>query len=180
MKNLKVLGLSILFFLLVSGCGAEEPTGSGSGVEENTIGAKPVEPSAETVCAFCNMEIYHKDHEMGVFSAQAITEQDEHLFFDDSGCILNYERKTGEELTEKWVRDYLTSEWLKVDATTPVKSDLKTPMKYGYSFFENEEKAKEFIENNQNLNPALTDWESIDEVANERYKKKMKMQNDNN
>ena len=32
------------------------------------------EPEEETTCEMCNMKVYMKDHDMGVFSAQAIKE----------------------------------------------------------------------------------------------------------
>ena len=32
------------------------------------------EPKEDTICEMCNMKVYMKDHEMGVFSAQAIKE----------------------------------------------------------------------------------------------------------
>lgn len=45
------------------------------------------EPTEETVCAMCNMKVYTKDHEMGVFSAQAIKADGSIAFYDDIGCL---------------------------------------------------------------------------------------------
>ena len=44
------------------------------------------------------MKIYTKDEEMGASTAQAIKADGTHVFFDDSGCLLNAARKYNEEL----------------------------------------------------------------------------------
>ena len=48
------------------------------------------EPEENTICEMCNMKVYMKDHEMGVFSAQAKRRWN-HRFYDDIGCLLNAE-----------------------------------------------------------------------------------------
>lgn len=161
MKKLSLMFFSLLIIFALSGCGSND--------------AGPIEPTKEHVCAFCNMEVYTKDEEMGVFTAQAIDSNGNHLFFDDSGCLLNYERKTGEALSEKWVRNYLTKEWIAAKDAVPVHADMKTPMKYGYSFFATQEDADKFVNENTNVNAVLSSWDEIDQVSNERYMKKMKM-----
>lgn len=135
---------------------------------------EPVEPDENTLCAVCNMKVYPHDHEMGVFTGQGITKSGETVFFDDVGCILNYERATGEELKIQWVRDYETLEWTETNKAIPVKTNLKSPMKWGYVFFDSREKAERFIAENSELNGEITDWETIDQLAAERYEKKMK------
>lgn len=179
LKKLYVIFMTIMAIIIISGCSSKDSANVKKEGEESQLSG-PSEPANKTVCAFCNMEVYQKDHEMGVFTGQAVTKEGETLFFDDSGCILNYERKAEEKLAKRWVRDYVTSEWIEADAATPVQSAVKTPMKYGYSFFKDEVDAKAFIHENPNLNPALTNWESIDDVANNRYQKKMKMQKEQN
>ncbi|MGM9929183.1 MAG: nitrous oxide reductase accessory protein NosL, partial [Bacillus sp. (in: firmicutes)] len=116
-------------------------------------------------------------HDMGSFTAQGVTEDGEHVFFDDSGCLLNYERKTGTELAASWVRDYQTDEWVEADDTVVVKSDIATPMKYGYAFFSNQEEADAFIAGHADLNAELVTWDDVDAVSNERYMKKMQKMN---
>lgn len=203
MKKWIVLCYTILMVGLLAACGTnnsptKEPseteavnetnmseeaseTESTNGTNASEEGAyEPKEPTAEDLCAFCNMKIYTKDETMGVFTGQGVTKSGETLFFDDSGCILNYERKAGEELEQAWVRDYLTSEWIDSDSAIPVKSDVQTPMKYGYSFFADKESAQYFIAENSNLNPSMTDWAAIDTISNERYIKKMRMQKESN
>lgn len=189
MKRLSLFGLTIILSMMLAACGPSKSTVENpNNAEKATQTAsnkpnesnEPNEPTTDTVCAFCNMKVYAREEQMGVFTAQAITHDHKHLYFDDSGCILNYERKTGDELTQKWVRDYLTSEWVDADTAVPVKSDVQTPMKYGYSFFSNQEDAETFIANHSELQPSITDWESIDSVANERYQKKMQMQKEQN
>lgn len=145
---------------------AEEPQG-----DENVL--EPIEPEEDTVCAICNMKVYGKDHEMGIFSGQGITQDGETVFFDDVGCIMNYDDAKGSALKTQWVRDYDTLEWTKTSEAIPVKTDLKSPMKWGYVFFDSKEKADKFIEENGDLNPAIADWQEIDTMAAERYQKKM-------
>lgn len=135
----------------------------------------PHEPGEDDVCAFCNMKVYPEADPMGVFTAQAKTKDGEYVFFDDSGCLLNSPRRDNAEYEEKWVRDYVTSEWINAETAVPVKADLKTPMKYGYAFFKDTESAEKFISENSDKNPAMATWEQIDQIANERYMKKMKM-----
>lgn len=139
--------------------------------DENTH--EPIEPTEDTVCAICNMKVYGKDHEMGVFSGQGIIQDGKTVFFDDVGCIMNYDNAKGSALQTQWVRDYETLEWTETSEAIPVKTDLKSPMKWGYVFFDSEEKAEKFIEENGDLNPAIADWKEIDTMAAERYQKKM-------
>ena len=49
------------------------------------------EPTKDTVCEMCNMKVYTKDEEMGVFSAQAVKADGSTAFYDDIGCLLNAE-----------------------------------------------------------------------------------------
>lgn len=186
MKKYLTVFIAFLFILTLSACGdsaadKEKQTGTGTGTasvteEEHDHGEGPHEPGEEDVCAFCNMKVYTEGDHMGVFTAQAKTADGKYVFFDDSGCLLNSERKDDIKYAEKWVRDYVTSEWIEADTGVPVKADLKTPMKYGYAFFTNQESAEKFISENEDKHAELSSWETIDQVANERYMKKMKMQ----
>jgi len=190
MKRNFLLGLLLCLAFLVTACNTDEEQTDKSKDSNNSeelatkkVGKDeknedtyvPQEPTEDTVCAFCNMVVYEKDHEMGVFSAQGVTKDGEYVFFDDSGCMLNYERQQEEKLAKKWVRDYVTSNWVEADKAVVVKADITTPMKYGYAFFETEGAADGFISESSNLNPIEANWETIDTVANERYQKKMQM-----
>lgn len=186
MKKYLTAFIAFLFILALSACGdsaadkekqTETEAGTASVTEEkHDHGEGPHEPGEEDVCAFCNMKVYTEADHMGVFTAQAKTADGEYVFFDDSGCLLNSERKDEIKYEEKWVRDYVTSEWIEADTAVPVKADLKTPMKYGYAFFTNQESADKFISENKDKHPELSSWETIDQASNERYMKKMKMQ----
>jgi copper chaperone NosL len=184
----KLIAIMMTFFLLIiiSACGDkavenknEQAEGMTVSTEENhdesDHAAGPHEPGKEEVCAFCNMKVYSKADPMGVFTAQAKTKDGEYVFFDDSGCLLNYQRRDEVEYEEKWVRDYVTSEWIAADSAVPVKAEIKTPMKYGYAFFKDKESAENFISDNGEKNPELAEWPQINQISNERYMKKMKM-----
>lgn len=147
-------------------------------VGQNEHSHNPKEPHAGTLCAFCDMKVYEKEHSFGAFTTQGVTHDGEFVYFDDIGCILNYERKMNVELSKKWVRDYLTLEWTELETAIPVKTTLETPMKYGYVLFKDSEKANEFIANeeNSNISPTPAEWSDIDNMANERYQMRMKKQ----
>jgi copper chaperone NosL len=188
MKKLFAVMIAFFLMIIVSACGDEAaeneqkdgPETAATEVkhEDDDHGDGPHEPGADDVCAFCNMKVYEEADPMGVFTAQAKTKDGEYVFFDDSGCLLNITRRDDVEFEEKWVRDYITSEWIDAGSSIPVKADLKTPMKYGYAFFTDNESAEKFISENGDKNPAPATWEQIDQIANERYMKKMKMNGD--
>ncbi|WLR41227.1 nitrous oxide reductase accessory protein NosL [Bacillus carboniphilus] len=135
------------------------------------------EPSEETKCAYCEMMVYPKDHDMGVFSAQGITSEGNSLFFDDIGCMLNQERMDKITL-EKYVRDYNTDEWIKLEEATIVKAEIKTPMNYGYAFFSTKEEGQTFIDDLGSEKASFSTINDIDEVASHRHMKKMEKMKD--
>lgn len=192
MKKWQMILSAIIAVFVMSACGttddasgdvdnnesqSEENVDNGIEAENEETLATPKEPTESDMCAFCNMVVYDQEHEMGVFSAQAVNADGENIFFDDSGCLLNMERKTEETFETKWVRDYVTDEWLEIDDATVVYGDFATPMKYGYAFFKDENEANKFIEENSDLNAVISSWEDIDNEANERYMKKMQNEN---
>lgn len=128
------------------------------------------EPKEDTVCEMCNMKVYMKDHEMGVFSTQAIKEDGSIAFYDDIGCLLNAE-VANEEKNEKFVRDFVTKDWAKVEDVTIVKTELKSPMNWGYIYFVNKAEADKYIQ--ENSNAYVEDLQKIKDDALERRKKKM-------
>lgn len=135
------------------------------------------EPDENTVCEMCNMKVYEKTHEMGKFSAQAIKADGSNAFYDDIGCLLNAEIKFNEK-NDKFVRDFNTLEWILVDDATIVKTDLKTPMNWGYAFFKSEEDAKKYIEEHEGA--YIEKLETVKQLAKERYEAKMKKEKENN
>ncbi|MDQ0215522.1 hypothetical protein J2S13_001940 [Oikeobacillus pervagus] len=134
------------------------------------------EPNEHTTCAFCDMKVYMKDEDMGQFTAKLVTEDNETLFFDDVGCLLNYERDMEGKAKERYVRDYQSTDWVKVDDSTVAKADIKTPMNYGYAFFAKKEDGQKFIDENEKIHAKEATWKEIDEVALQRYMKKKQMQ----
>ncbi|WP_107926624.1 nitrous oxide reductase accessory protein NosL [Lysinibacillus parviboronicapiens] len=128
------------------------------------------EPKEDTVCEMCNMKVYMKDHDMGVFSTQAIKKDGTVAFYDDIGCLLNAE-VANEETNEKFVRDYKTKEWAKVEDVTIVKTELKSPMNWGYIYFSDKADADKYIV--ENPKAYVEELHKIKDDALERRKKKM-------
>lgn len=196
MKKIFLCCLSSMIVAFIAGCSANDSatveskkdtavneTESAKTVEMKKESAAehehhPLEPQKDTVCDSCNMKVYEKDHTFGVFTAQGVTQDGENVFFDDIGCLLNYERKNGEALAVEWIRDYSTLEWTEQDKSVPVKTNLESPMKWGYIMFDSPEKAEAFAadEANNALSPIVTEWNVVDNAANERFQKKMQSQ----
>ncbi len=199
MKKVFLFLLSAMLITFFAGCGTEDSAAEDQ-TKDSTATTKtktakndetteestdvhehehnPLEPDADTVCDSCNMKVYEKDHEFGVFSAQGVTQDGENVFFDDIGCLLNYERKNGEALAVEWIRDYETLQWTEQDKSVAVKTNLESPMKWGYIMFDTPEKAEAFAadEANSAIAPEVTEWTVVDNAANERFMKKMQAQ----
>lgn len=139
----------------------------------STVDPRLQEPTADTLCEMCNMTVYEKDHEMGKYSAQAIKADGSNAFYDDIGCLLNAELAHN-ETNEKFVRDFNTLQWVLVDDATIVKTDLKTPMNWGYAFFKEEADAQKFIDENEGYK--VVELETVKQEAKERREAKMKKQ----
>lgn len=147
-------------------------------VKEDTVVASLAdprlqEPTEETVCEMCNMKVYTKDDELGVFSAQAIKEDGSVAFYDDIGCLLNAELAHN-ETNQKFVRDYNTLEWALVDDVVIVKTELKSPMNWGYIYFVKQDDADAYIE--ENPTAFVEELQKIKEDAKQRREEKMKKQ----
>ena len=129
------------------------------------------EPAEDTICEMCNMKVYTKDHELGVFSAQAIKADGSIAFYDDIGCLLNAEVAHNEE-NDKYVRDYNTLEWALVDDVTIVKTEIKSPMNWGYIYFIKKEDADKYIAENPTAH--VEELQTIKDAALKRREKKLK------
>lgn len=176
--------LSLILLFVFSGCSNEKDQGTTENKDKQSTETKtstktnqtatnePTEPAKDDLCYFCNMKIYTKDEEMGASTAQAIKADGTHVFFDDSGCMTNAEKKYNEKFTKKWVRDFTTKEWVEADKAVVVKANVTTPMKYNYIFFANEENANKYIKDNK-TNGVITDWNLINTEAAKRYKMRM-------
>ncbi|MGN1401974.1 MAG: nitrous oxide reductase accessory protein NosL [Bacillus sp. (in: firmicutes)] len=185
MKKLWILCLSVCLVVFFAGCNNEEAdTGQQSDGKETTttntetVSTDAEEPHDDETCAFCNMEVYGRTDEMGAFTAQAVTADGEHLFFDDSGCLLNAQRGSEYDIVKEYVRDAQTLDWIEKEDAVVIKSDVKTPMKYGYSFFSSKEEADTYAKEHADEHATISTWEEIDRVSHERYQKKMEQQGD--
>ncbi|MBG9693701.1 MULTISPECIES: hypothetical protein [Lysinibacillus] len=185
MKKLWLPALLLLF--LLAACNSEKPQVKEKGSEQDAtemetevvddsvqvaslVDSRLQEPKEDTVCEMCNMKVYMKDHEMGVFSTQAIKEDGTIAFYDDIGCLLNAE-VANEEKNAKFVRDFVTKEWAKVEDVTIVKTELKSPMNWGYIYFVNKAEADTYIQ--ENPNAYVEELQKIKDDALERRKKMM-------
>lgn len=189
MKKLSIMILSMILLFVFTGCSSEKDQGTTQNKDtqstetktntkaDQTATNEPIEPTHDDHCYFCNMKIYTKDEEMGASTAQAIKADGTHVFFDDSGCITNAEKKYNEKFTKKWVRDYETKEWVEADKAVVVKANVTTPMKYNYIFFANKENANKYIKENK-TNGVITDWTPINTEAAKRYKMRMQKEAD--
>lgn len=129
------------------------------------------EPAEDTVCEMCNMKVYTKEHEMGVFSAQAIKEDGTIAFYDDIGCLLNAEIAHN-ETNAKYVRDYKTLDWALVEDVTIVKTEIKSPMNWGYIYFIDKAEADKYIAENPTAH--VEELQTIKDAAKKRREEKMK------
>ena len=185
---MKKLGLSVMMVaaLGLAACGADdknEKADEPEKVEESVatevekpeatetedIMAKLEEPTEDTVCEVCNMKVYVKDHEMGMFSAQAIKADGTNAFYDDIGCVLNAELMFEEQNT-KFVRDFNTKDWVQVDDATIVKTDLKSPMNWGYISFADKADADKYIAEHEGSE--VIALATVQAEAKERFEKK--------
>lgn len=181
MKKLWLPALILLFVL--AACGSEKQQAEEKESEQEAtkneleplqvaslVDTRLQEPEENTICEMCNMKVYMKDHEMGVFSAQAIKEDGTIAFYDDIGCLLNAE-VANEEKNEKFVRDFVTMNWAKVEDVTIIKTELKSPMNWGYIYFADKAEADKYMQ--ENPRTYVEELQKIKDDALERRKKMM-------
>lgn len=151
LKRLLMVGLAALF---ITGCSADnnkaekenEEVGKKNQAEEVAHNHQHAEPDAHTECEFCNMKVYMESEEMGEFTAQAITEDGKNLFFDDAGCLVNFENENEDvKIKERLVRDFDSKEWITFEDAKIAHADIKTPMNYGNAFFKSDEGLQKFL-----------------------------------
>ena len=189
MKKFAHLFVAAGIVLALAACGDEEQaskeqeTTEQAEVEENEstivkqeevaslVDPRLQEPTEDSICEMCNMKVYTKEHEMGVFSAQAIKADGSIAFYDDIGCLLNAEVANNEE-NDKYVRDYNTLEWALVDDVTIVKTEIKSPMNWGYIYFVNKEDADKYIAENPTAH--VEELQTIKDAALKRREEKLK------
>lgn len=88
---------------------------------------QPVDPVwGKQACGSCAMLVSEPAH-----AAQLATADGTRVFFDDLGCLVEYQKERG-AAKKLWVR---TSEGRWVDAkTAKYKGGAKTPMDYGFTY----------------------------------------------
>ena len=180
--NYQLGGAVVIAGLLLAGCGENTTSvnSENTTISENQTTAAPVdnrlkEPAKDEKCAFCNMKVYQKNNKLGAFTAQAIDDKGKNLFFDDAGCMLNYEREHNVTL-EKFVRDYDSKEWIHLEDAAVVAGDIKTLMNYGFAYFAQKADAQKFIDKHEGSK--LVAVEDIDDKAHEKMKMKKNMQSE--
>ena len=127
--KIKLFLTSVMAVLFLGGCGDKE--------------YKPKEISAETdVCEVCNMTIAYMD-----YAGQIVFKNNDHLVFDDLGCLMEYIIDNGEgNIGAAYIKDESTNQWINVkDAVYVYEANYWTPMNYGVLAFTDEESAKNYM-----------------------------------
>jgi len=110
--------------------------------------AQTLPPPASTdfksdICAECKMAVTSKS-----YAAQIVTDG-KPLFFDDIGCLVQYERQgqiKPEAVKVRYVRSVAGDAWLQAERAVWVTTkDVRTPMGYGFHAFADRKAAEAFI-----------------------------------
>lgn len=106
---------------------------------------EPREIDTETdICVVCNMSITHPD-----YAGQVIFTNNDHLVFDDIGCLIEYLKEPEQEVEIAYIRSANTKEWIDVKTAAYLyNEEYWTPMNYGVLAFTSEEDAKTYEEQN--------------------------------
>ncbi|MCP3033341.1 nitrous oxide reductase accessory protein NosL [Halobacillus sp. A1] len=172
-RNIALFSSIIVSASVMTACGSgETDQNSSSGAdqqqetpEDSIQNMSAQEPGKDETCYYCEMGIPHPEDDHAVFTAQAITQDGERVFFDDSGCVENAEEEN-EEFAKIWVKDFDSKEWVELDGTSVVYDEsLNTPMSYHYAFFKSNEDAKSYADEQD---AELASWEDVQEDASER------------
>ena len=130
--KLKWLLNAVIAVLFLTGCGDKE--------------YNPKEISAETdVCEVCNMTIAHMD-----YAGQIVFKNNDHLVFDDLGCLMEYIIDNGEgDIGAAYIKDESANEWVNVkNAVYIYDANYWTPMNYGVLAFAKQESADAYMKEN--------------------------------
>ena len=119
-----------------------------------------------TNCTFCNMVVYQKKDEMGVFAGQAINKKGKVFYYDDIGCLL-YDEVKNKTTNKKYVRDYKTLKWVQAEKATYVKTSLVSPMDDGYIYFAKAADAKDYVENHSGTK--IVPFKTVQKESVEKY-----------
>lgn len=109
--------------------------------------AQTVPPPATTdfksdLCVVCKMAVTSKSY------AAQIVSDGKPLFFDDIGCLVQYERQGQIKPAAKarYVRSVVGDAWLQAEKAVWVTTkDVRTPMGYGFHAFTDQTAAEAFV-----------------------------------
>lgn len=106
-------------------------------------GHEPAETDFKSdICAQCNMVVTSKSY------AAQIVGSDKPLFFDDIGCLVQYERQgkvAPDAIHARYVRTVAGDAWVAVtEAVWVLTKDVRTPMGYGLHAFADTQGAEDF------------------------------------
>ena len=125
----------IILFSLINGC-------------SNDNGFKPAQINyGEDICTACSMIISEQK-----YSAQYILPDGTVKKFDDIGCMIDYIKKTKDEIdriSTIYVRDFESNNWINAkNAYFIYNRQIKTPMGYGIIAFANDNEASNYMKDN--------------------------------
>lgn len=99
-------------------------------------------------CAECNMFVTSRQYAAQIVGSGAP------LFFDDIGCLVQYERQgkvAPDAVHARYVRSVNTDAWLDVrKAIWVTTKDVRTPMGYGLHAFADQAAAQAFVQGKKN------------------------------
>lgn len=162
MKKLFIFGILLLGILSLSHIDNKHPLHA-----EAATSSLQKDVPKNTKCALCNMIVYQKKDKMGIFSAQAIKKNGKVVYYDDIGCLL-YDEVKNKTTNKKYVRDFKTLKWVKVENATFVKTNLNSPMDWGYVSFEKKSEAQKYVAKNKKYK--IVKLSTIKKQAIDRYK----------
>lgn len=175
MRKFFLLIVVAIFGMILTACQGEsneteseslETTENSNDIEAAEYNPKEPTGTGEETCAVCDMKVYPKNDEMGKFSAQSYTKDEEHFWFDDLFCMIQHQKIENLEHYVQYVRDYESDAWINAEEAYFVQADIKTPMNVGIASFVNESDAERFSEK---YGGTLLLYENIVELAQENY-----------
>ncbi|WP_342558881.1 nitrous oxide reductase accessory protein NosL [Metasolibacillus sp. FSL K6-0083] len=113
----KIILLVVMGFLLI-------------GCSKQSIEPRKIDPETD-ICVVCNMGITHPD-----YAGQIIFKNNDHLVFDDLGCLIEYLREPEKEVAVAYIKSNDKQEWVDVKAAAYIyNQNYWTPMNYGVLAF---------------------------------------------
>jgi len=124
---------------------------------------------ASDICAQCQMAVTSPKY------AAQITLEDKALFFDDIGCLVQYEKQgkaQGLEIHARYVRRAGGEGWVAVEKAFWITTkEVRTPMGYGYHAFADQKAADAFVQAHPGARPIT--WADLVKAVPEKSMMKM-------